>query len=81
MTNPTGGAPELFARWRDWVTATATGPDDPYTENIQIAELNALNAAIAVLWWKKWAGVYVTSKPAYWMLIDTYLDGMYTDRS
>lgn len=56
-------------------------PDDPYTENIQVADLNAFNAAIAVLWWKKWAGVYVSSKRAYWMLIDTYLDGMYTDRS
>lgn len=55
-------------------------PDDPYTENIQVADLNALNAAIAVLWWKKWAGVYVSSKCAYWMMIDTYLDGMYMDR-
>jgi hypothetical protein len=32
--------------------------DDPYTENIQIAELNALNATLAVLWWKKLMGVY-----------------------
>jgi ThiF family len=56
-------------------------PDDPYLENIQVAELNALNATMAVLWWKKWAGVYVSSKPACWMLIDTYLDGLYTDRS
>ena len=56
-------------------------PDDPYLENIQVVELNALNATMAVLWWKKWAGVYVSSKPAYWMLIDTYLDGLYTDRS
>jgi hypothetical protein len=30
-------------------------PDDPYTENIQVADLNSLNAALAVLWWKKWA--------------------------
>ncbi len=55
--------------------------DDPYLENIQVADLNALNAAMAVLWWKKWAGIYVSSKPAFWMLIDTYLDGLYTDRS
>jgi hypothetical protein len=55
--------------------------DDPYMENIQVAELNALNATMAVLWWKKWAGVYVSSKPSYWMLINTYLDGLYTDRS
>lgn len=56
-------------------------PDDIYMENIQIAELNSLNATMAVLWWKKWAGVYVSSKPSHWMLIDTYLDGLYTDRS
>lgn len=54
--------------------------DDPYTENIQVADLNAINAAMAVLWWKKWAGVYVSSKPAFWMLLDTYLDTLYTDR-
>jgi len=56
-------------------------PDDIYLENIQVAELNALNATMAVLWWKKEAGVYVRSKPSYWMLIDTYLDGLYTDRT
>lgn len=54
-------------------------PNDPYTENIQVADLNALNAAMAVLWWKKWAGVYVSSKQTFWMLIDTYLDALYTD--
>jgi hypothetical protein len=32
--------------------------DDPYETNIQIAELNAMNAALAVIWWKKLAGVY-----------------------
>jgi len=32
--------------------------DDPYEANIQIAELNAMNAAFAVLWWKKLMGVY-----------------------
>ncbi len=56
-------------------------PDDPYMENIQVADLNALNAAMAVLWWKKWAGIYVSSKQTFWMLLDTYLDGFYTDRS
>jgi hypothetical protein len=33
-------------------------PDDIYDENIQIAELNALNAALAVIKWKKMNGVY-----------------------
>lgn len=34
----------------------AAGND--YTTNIQIAELNALNAALAVIQWKKMAGIY-----------------------
>jgi len=56
-------------------------PEDVYQENIQVAELNALNATMAVLWWKKWSGVYVSSKKRNWMLIDTYLDGLYTQFS
>jgi hypothetical protein len=32
--------------------------DGVYTQNIQIAELNALNAAFAVIKWKKVAGIY-----------------------
>lgn len=32
--------------------------DGAYTQNIQIAELNALNAAFAVIKWKKLAGIY-----------------------
>jgi Domain of unknown function (DUF6791)/ThiF family len=33
--------------------------DDPYAQNIQIAELNALNAALAVAKWKKLVGFYL----------------------
>jgi hypothetical protein len=32
--------------------------NDEYATNIQIAELNALNAALAVIQWKKYCGVY-----------------------
>lgn len=32
--------------------------DDIYTTNIQIAELNAMNAILAVIKWKKYLGVY-----------------------
>lgn len=32
--------------------------DDIYSENIQIAELNAVAAVLAVLWWKKHTGIY-----------------------
>ncbi len=34
------------------------GVDDPYAQNIQIVELNALNAALAVIKWKKLLGFY-----------------------
>lgn len=33
-------------------------PDDDYDSNIQIADLNALNATLAVIKWKKLAGFY-----------------------
>ena len=35
--------------------------DDDYSQNIQIADLNALNAALAVLKWKKLMGFYLGS--------------------
>jgi hypothetical protein len=76
-----GSTADQRESFRNKVDFGELDPDDPYTENIQVADLNALNAAMAVLWWKKWAGVYVSSKPAFWMLLDTYLDGLYTDRS
>jgi hypothetical protein len=34
------------------------GEQDEYSQNIQISELNALNAVLAVIKWKKLAGVY-----------------------
>lgn len=34
------------------------GPEDEYARNIQISELNALNAAMAVIRWKKLLGIY-----------------------
>lgn len=37
--------------------------DDLYTSNIQIAELNALNAIMAVIRWKKLFGFYVDDRP------------------
>lgn len=36
----------------------SSGEDDAYTTNIQIAELNAINASIAVILWKQHAGFY-----------------------
>jgi len=34
------------------------GPDDIYDENIQVSDLNCLNAVLAVIKWKKLMGVY-----------------------
>jgi molybdopterin/thiamine biosynthesis adenylyltransferase len=36
--------------------------DDDYKQNIQIAELNALNASVAVIKWKKLLGFYMDSE-------------------
>lgn len=36
----------------------ADDPNDEYSSNIQIADLNALNAALAVIKWKKYRGFY-----------------------
>lgn len=49
----------------------AGGAEDPYSQNIQIAELNALNAALAVIKWKKLWKFYVGSRgelnSSYWI--------------
>ena len=39
--------------------------DGIYQSNIQISELNALNAALAVIGWKKHAGFYHTTLPVF----------------
>ncbi len=44
---------------RSRIPMDAAGGDDPYSTNIQTAELNALNATLAVLRWKKLMGFYV----------------------
>lgn len=49
-------------------TRTPTGSGggaNEYTRNIQIADLNALNASLAVIRWKKWAGFYLDQDQAH----------------
>jgi hypothetical protein len=41
------------------ISASGGGGNDPYAQNIQIAELNAMNAALAVIKWKKLVGFYL----------------------
>lgn len=43
---------------RQLISFTDGDDDDQYSQNIQIAELNALNAAMAVMKWKKTIGFY-----------------------
>lgn len=50
---------QMRAHLRTRVSLSAPGPDDEYDSNIQIAELNALNAALAVIRWKKHFGFYL----------------------
>jgi hypothetical protein len=48
---------------------THDNPDDIYKANIQIAELNALNAALAVLLYKKKLGFYVDDEVPFNLLL------------
>jgi len=50
--------PEKFDHFQQHVSLSEKGVNDLYESNIQIAELNALNAAMAVIKWKKYCGFY-----------------------
>lgn len=43
---------------KDRISFSDGDPDDEYSQNIQIAELNAFNAVLAVIRWKKHFGFY-----------------------
>lgn len=47
----------------------ADNPDDQYKENIQISELNALNACLAVIKFKQLRGFYFEENPYYNLLL------------
>jgi hypothetical protein len=44
--------------WNLRLTFSDANPNNDYSRNIQIADLNALNAAFAVIRWKKYLGFY-----------------------
>jgi ThiF family len=46
--------------------AAEDGVANDYATNIQIAELNAINAAIAVIQWKKMLGIYQDTRGQYY---------------
>lgn len=47
-------------------------PDDEYKINIQIGELNALNACLAVIRFKQLRGFYIDEMPQYHLLFDLF---------
>lgn len=55
----TTSTPEKRDHFRERVSLVGGGEDDDYDRNIQIADLNALNAALAVIKWKKLVGFYM----------------------
>jgi molybdopterin/thiamine biosynthesis adenylyltransferase len=44
---------------RDRIPLSTDGEDDEYSSNIQVADMNALNAALAIIKWKKTCGFYL----------------------
>jgi ThiF family len=54
----TTSTPQKRDHFRSRVSFEDTPGDDDYNRNIQIADLNALNAALAVIKWKKLFGFY-----------------------
>jgi hypothetical protein len=48
---------------------TADDPDDIYQRNVQIAELNALNASLAVVRYKQLRGFYVDDNTPHHLLM------------
>nr|WP_319387993.1 ThiF family adenylyltransferase [uncultured Cohaesibacter sp.] len=50
------------------IPRTDAGLDDLYAQNIQVADLNALNACLAVIRWKKLCGFYVDTEGEHFSL-------------
>jgi hypothetical protein len=59
VVRTTMSRPGMRGHLRSRVSFGEAGAGNEYANNIQIAELNALNAALAVIKWKKLRGVYV----------------------
>ncbi|MBT9465542.1 MAG: ThiF family adenylyltransferase [Hydrogenophaga sp.] len=71
MLRVTYYSPEEARKVRDMGLAEmGDGPENLYRTNVQIAELNALNAALAVLLFKQLRGFYVRTDPLYHLLFD-----------
>jgi len=60
----TMGTPNVNAHIEQ-VVSFADGPENNIYRNIQVADLNMLNAALAVIRWKKWLGFYADDANEY----------------
>jgi hypothetical protein len=61
----TASAPEKRDHFRSRVGFGDQNQENEYERNIQIAELNCLNAAMAVIKWKKMCGFYLDMEHEY----------------
>jgi hypothetical protein len=65
-------APDNVANVRERQLAEMRdAPDDIYRNNVQIAEMNALNACFAVIRYKQLRGFYVSDDAPFHLLLDT----------
>lgn len=62
MVRLTTSTPALRQAARERIPMADDHADDPYATNIQVADLNALNAALAVIRWKRLRGFYADSE-------------------
>jgi hypothetical protein len=62
MVRMTAVTPEKNDHTKSRIEFCDGGEDDVYSSNIQIADLNALNALLAVIKWKKICGFYIDLK-------------------
>lgn len=56
------------------ITAALQPGEDDYSSNVQIAELNALNATLAVIQWKRYLGFYATHTTSNQTVYKLYLN-------
>lgn len=69
----TASTPAQRDHFRNYVGFSDGNTDDAYSQNIQIADLNALNATLAVIKWKKLFGFYADLESEH--AINYTLDG------
>jgi tRNA A37 threonylcarbamoyladenosine dehydratase len=81
LLRTTTSTPEMRAHVRDQsrIPLASAGGADAYSSNIQIADLNALNAAMAVVRWKRLRGFYADGGAEYHSTYD--IDGNQVNRA